>query len=457
MKKDRVWVYGLILIMVVILMSWNCYNCVRLPITEEFGNNPYVIRLWSGQCTYGSTFGPYGDDKMYTSGGCRAGFNLNGYQTYCSSDEDKFSVCTTDRSNPPLVLPLPTYTGFTKEEGKNYAGAELGTVPTIEACAARCKTDANCFGFVVQRDNLDKDNPISNCWLKGKDAFAKAAVNDASIASYKKNEIVPTEDFPLIVYSGANYEGQATQVSMTSAPQLNQYVWSFKLQPGYYVTLTNHICIATPGGCTNSATIAIKEYVVSNPNFSPCSASMNCNGATILPGTLAIKKVTAWTNILISMSQLPDWTVFSYGFGPTVLRLTASLYNGYSGIYVGYYFMPNGNWGVWNELTDGSKEVAYKDTNTGAVMNSHYSDDIIQQIRFNTWNVKIDTVGDGHGGQIFTMTRATNPDLFVNPSVKKTLMTLRAPGNRNVVEQNGDYLSGNRYISIWVEYHAETP
>ncbi len=199
-KKDQMWITAMILVILVCLMSWNCFNCVRLPSKEGFATQPYVMTLFNNStCTYGSHFGPFGDGKMYTRNGCQADFNAGGYRMHCRSDAGKFTVCPIDKSNPTKI-PLPALAGYTLEDDKNYSGADIAVSTKLQECAEKCKADDKCKGFVVKRHHADPDNPIERCFLKG-EAMTPLA-DDKTFSTYKKNAI------PLPVYPDYIKESQ---------------------------------------------------------------------------------------------------------------------------------------------------------------------------------------------------------------------------------------------------------
>lgn len=375
-------------------------------------------------------------------------FNLCGWVGMAKNDTSRFSLTTNPAATPekPIVLfSEANYGGnITYCANNTDLAAVRGWVRSMKILPGkRLYVDNNCNGTQKSKA-FTADSPTF-------DACGWPGLFKTEKTLFELTDDTPSDAFPVIVYSGANYGGRATPVSIISAQSLNTYIWSMKIKQGYYVTLSNHKCLPVPGGCSNSSTIASKYYTANVSNFSPCNEALKCNGATVLPGTFSINQMTAWTSIaLYGINTQPDWGVNVLGYLGTTLHYRVSNQNGFMGIYVASYYMGNGNWGNWNPITSGATAIGD--------VNGHYDDPIIQQLVFNTWNVSIDRLGGYGGAEVHTYTRQSNPELFVNPSVKKVLMqpSLRAPGNGNVVEGGGSYLSGNRNIKVWVELRPET-
>lgn len=255
-----------------------------------------------------------------------------------------------------------------------------------------------------------------------------------------------TDAFPVLVYSGPNYTGEYTSVSIASAPSLNTYVRSIKIKPGYMLTLKNHQCVTTPNGCSNGGIIPMKYWTSDNPNFSPCSDALKCYGISVKPNTLSIIKITPWTLLLDNLTHTTDIVPLSI----QGLSLCGSHAFGFRGLYVGFYYTGD-SWASFNILNE-TKPPRLNDTQ------GHYSDDIMRQIQFNVITVVVDRIGDGNSSWTYTLTRVydeaqaqNSTQYFYDPTIPSILSKLRAPGNYNVLENNNTMVAGKRYISMWIE------
>ncbi len=187
-KINRVWLYVVATLMVVVLMSWNCYNCLRDPLTENFVDKPYVLHQYSEErCIHGKNFGPFGSGKMYAQGNCEGNFNLNGYKTWCKSENNKFTVCPQNTTNSSIVkVDLGELKGYSLEENKDFPGTEIDSARHLKDCAEQCDSNANCYGIGVLKDNTDPDNPVAACTLKGAGAFSVEPHRSETVSTYKK-------------------------------------------------------------------------------------------------------------------------------------------------------------------------------------------------------------------------------------------------------------------------------
>lgn len=294
------------------------------------------------------------------------------------------------------------------------------------------------------------DGYINPCGFASGSGFL---VKDTTVMtlSDRPPPIVLSDTTPVIMYSGSQFGGTAYPLTIANAPLFDKFAYSCKIKPGYVLTLTNHKCVAKPPyGCAPVTPMVTKTWYQDDDWWAPCTTAAKCWGAIVLPGTLTITTVHAM--VMSNLTYTTDWYPFVYTksyFANNNHTFSQSYKNNIKGIYVAYY-----NNQVDDITTKEFREFTMSDRSGPMLTNvikseGHYNDFIMSQFVFNTIVVENDRIGDGRSPTPTIFSKATRPDLFVNPSIPTILKAVTLPVSPLDVTQTK--IAPKRVISVRIE------